>query len=202
MAADIDIINAGLSKLGEQAILAVTDPSPPGRLANRTYADIRDALLREFPWNFATKRASLAADPVAPEWGFTTKYNLPGDCLRLVEINNLGDDDWRNEGRTIVTNKEAPLEIIYVGSAAVDVMDATFREALAARLAMEWAEPLSQTSSVVAAMSTLYRNKLRVARVADGQEDSTREVVAASFIESRFHGSGIRTPPPGSGTPL
>ena len=186
MAADIDIINAALSKLGEQAILAVTDASAPGRLANRTYADIRDALLREFPWNFATKRASLAADPVAPTWGFARKFNLPSDCLRVVELNNDADEDWRNEGRTIVTDITAPLQIIYIGSAQVDAMDSTFREALAARLAMEWAEPLSQTSSVVSAMSALYKNKLRVARVADGQEDSTREVTAPSFINARF----------------
>jgi len=186
MAADIDIINAALSKLGEQAILAVTDASAPGRLANRTYADIRDALLREFPWNFATKRASLAADPVAPTWGFARKFNLPSDCLRVVELNNDADEDWRNEGRTIVTDITAPLQIIYIGSAQVDAMDSTFREALAARLAMEWAEPLSQTSSVVSAMSALYKNKLRVARVADGHEDSTREVSAPSFINARF----------------
>ena len=186
MAADIDIINAALSKLGEQTLLAVTDPSPPGRLANRTYADIRDALLREFPWNFATKRASLAADPVAPTWGFERKFNLPSDCLRVVELNNDADEDWRNEGRTIVTDITAPLQIIYIGSAQVDAMDSTFREALAARLAMEWAEPLSQTSSVVSAMSALYKNKLRVARVADGHEDSTREVSAPSFINARF----------------
>ena len=64
MASDIGIINGALSKLGEVPILAVTDNTEPGRLANRTYNDIRDALLREFPWNFAIKRASLAADLV------------------------------------------------------------------------------------------------------------------------------------------
>ena len=189
MAADIDVINAALSKLGEQALLAITDVSPAGRLANRTYADLRDALLREFPWNFAIKRASLAADAEAPEWGYAFKYNLPGGCLRLIELNNCGDEDWRNEGRTIVTDMTAPLQIRYVKNVSVDEMDATFREALASRLAMEWAEPLTQATTVVNSMATLYRNKLQVARVADGQEDRTRTIDAPDFIDARWRRS-------------
>ncbi len=186
MAADIDVINAALSKLGEQNLLAVTDQSVAGRLANRTYGDIRDALLRQYPWNFATKRASLSADAEAPAWGFTRKFNLPAGCLRLVSINNAANEDWRHEGRTIVTDMTAPLEIIYIGAIQVDEMDATFREALAARLALEWAEPITQTSSVVAAMEALYRQKLQIARSSDGQEDRTRVIDSGSFINARW----------------
>ncbi len=186
MAADIDIINAALSKLGEQALLARSDQSPPGRLANRTYDDIRDALLRESPWNFATKRASLAADAVAPVWGFARQYTLPANTLRLISINNDADEDWRLEAGKVVTDMTAPLEIIYIQLVSEGDMDPTFREALAARLAMEWAEPLSQTTSVANSMATLYKNKLQVARVADGQEDRQRVIDAPDFISARF----------------
>ncbi len=186
MAASIDIINAALSKLGEQALTSVTDQSPAGRLANRTYEDIRDALLREFPWNFATKRASLAADPVAPVWEFSFSYNLPSDSLRLVRINNEFDANWRNEGGAILTDLEAPLEIVYVALVLEGEMDATFREALAARLALEWAEALTQTSTVANSMAALYRNKLQVARTADGQTDRLRVIVSDDFIQARF----------------
>lgn len=186
MASDIDVINSALSKLGEQPILAVGEASPAGRISGRTYDDIRDALLREFPWNFATKRASLAANVVAPVWGFARKFVLPADNLRLIEINNSGDQEWRNESGTIVTDMTAPLEIRYVARVPVDSMDSTFREALAARLAMEWAEPLAQTSTVVNSMAAFYRNKLQVARVADGQEDRLQIIDAPDFIDSRF----------------
>ena len=186
MASDIDVINGALSKLGEQAILAKTDPSVPGRLANRTYNDIRDALLREFPWNFATRRASLAAEVDAPLWGFARSFVFPSDLLRLISINNTADEDWRNEGGKIVTDMTAPLEIRYVALVDVDSMDSTFREALASRLAMEWAEPLAQTTSVVNSMAAFYRNKLQVARVADGQEDRTQVMEVNDFIDARF----------------
>jgi len=186
MADEVTVANAALSKLGEQPLLALSDPSPPGRLANRTYGDIRDALLREYPWSFATKRAELAAETTAPLWGFARSFVLPNDCLRLIEINNSSDQDWRNEGGKIVTDMTAPLQIRYVALVSVDSMDSTFREALAARLAMEWAEPLTQTTSVANAMATLYRNKLQVARVADGQEDREKVIDAPGFIDARW----------------
>ena len=186
MAADIDVINGALARLGEQTILSLADPSPPGRLASRTYNDIRDALFREFPWNFATKRASLAADVAVPEWGFARAFTLPTDSLRLIEVNNSSDQEWRNEGGTIVTDMTAPLEIRYIALVSVDSMDSTFREALSARLAMEWAEPLAQTSTVVSQMSAFYKNKLQVARAADGQEDRLRVIDSPSFVDARF----------------
>jgi hypothetical protein len=186
MAADIDVINSALSKIGEEAILAVTDPSPAARIANRTYGDIRDALIREFPWNFATKRASLAAEVATPVWGAVRQFVLPSDLLRLLEINNTEDQDWRLESGRVVTDMTAPLEIKYVAAVAVDAMDATFREALAARLALEWAESLTQTTSVVNAMASLYSNKLQVARAADGQEDRVRVLDYPDFTDARF----------------
>ena len=186
LAADIDIINAALSKLGEQALLSVADQSVPGRLANRTYKDIKEALLREYPWNFATKRIALTADAAAPVWGFDFAYNLPQDLLRLIQLDNDDDADWRNESGQIVTDKTSPINIRYVASVLEGEMDATFREALAARLAMEWAEPLSQTSTVGQQMATMYRNKLQVARVADGQEDRIKIIDAPDFIDARF----------------
>ena len=186
MAADIDIINAALSKLGEQPLASVADQSPPGRLANRTYVDIKQALLREFPWNFAIKRVALAVDAAAPVWGFDFAYNLPGDLLRLISLDNSSDYDWRNEGGQIVTDITTPLKIKYVADVLEGKMDATFREALAARLAMEWAEPLSQTSTVVQQMTSLYRNKLQVARIADGQEDRLTVIDAPDFIDARW----------------
>ncbi len=186
MAADIDIINAALSKLGEQPILAISDPSPAARLADRTYADIRDALFEEYAWNFATKRASLSAEQAAPIWGFARAFNLPSDLLRLIELNNVTDEEWRHEGNQIVTDKASPLEIKYVGLVVVDLMTPTFKEALASRLAMEWAEPLAQTTTVVNSMALFYRNKLQVARIADGQTDRRKVIDSSDFIVARF----------------
>lgn len=185
-ASDITVINTALRKLGEQPLTARTDPSPPGRIANATYDEIRDSLLREAAWNFATKRTRLAADATAPDWGYDNQYTLPSDFLRLMEIYNTSDIEWRLEGNKILTNLDAPLKIIYIASVAENEMDVAFREALSARCAMEWAEALSQTSTVGDQMAAIYRNKLQIAKTADGQEDRQRTIDAPDFILSRF----------------
>lgn len=186
MPADIDIINAALNKLGEQVLTSVADVSVAGRLATATYSIYRDALLREHDWNFATKRASLTALAETPVWEFDFQYNLPGDCLRLIEIENPSQCKYRNEGRKILTDLTSPLKIKYVGSVEVGEMDATFFEALAQRLAMEWAEPISQTNSKTEMMTVLYQRKLQVAKVADGQTDQNQTMVTDDFVQARW----------------
>ncbi|MGB0972212.1 MAG: hypothetical protein ACPGVG_14825 [Mycobacterium sp.] len=186
MASDIDIINAGLRKLGEQPIVTRTDQSPQARLAHGTYDEIRDALLRGTPWNFATKRESLSADSAAPSWGYERQFTLPSDCLRLVDVNNASDAEWRLESGKVLTDLGAPLQIVYVARVSENEMDVAFREALAAKCALEWAEALSQTSTVAQQMGSVFGLAIQHAKTADGQEDRQRKIEQNSFVTSRF----------------
>lgn len=187
MASDVEVANAALAKLGEPGLLSFADDSVAGRLASRTFADIRDTLLREYPWNFATKRASLAAEVATPLWGFARQYPVPPDFLRLLEMENPNKWDYNIEGGKILTDLTPPLNIRYIRRVeAVDEMDLNFREALAARLAAEWAESLTQTTTVTEQMNALYTQKLRIARAADGQEDDHRALETTSFIDARW----------------
>ena len=191
MASDVEIANAALSKLGEPGLLAFSDDSVAGRLATRTFADLRDALLREHPWNFASKRATLAAEVTAPDWGFARAYPVPADYLRLIELDNPSRFPYRIESGRILSDLTSPIRIRYVKRVtSADEMDVLFRDALASRLAMEWAEPLSQTTSLTQEMAQLYQQKLRIARVADGQEDTHRRLVSSSFVDARGFGRG------------
>lgn len=188
MASDVGIVNAALAKLGEQAILAFSDPSEAGRLATRTFADLRDALLREAPWNFASKRAELAAEATPPVWGFALAYPLPSDYLRLIDINNPGRFPFRIEQGRILTDLASPIQIRYVFRVTdADAMDPAFRDALSARLAMEWAESITGTTTMVQQLAQVYRRALAVAMAIDGQEDDQRQLdPEPSFITSRF----------------
>lgn len=186
MASDVDIANAALSKLGEPGLLSFADDSVAGRLANRTFTDIRDALLREYPWNFASKRAEIAASGTGPLWGFARAFPVPTDFLRLLEIHNPNRFPYRLEQGHILTDLTAPLQIRYLKKVEdADEMDPLFRDAFAHRLAAEWAESITQTSSVTQEMQALYTRKLRVARAADGQEDDHQKLETCSFIDAR-----------------
>lgn len=187
MASDVQIANFGLRRLGANPILAFTDPTPEGVLVNDTYAEIRDTLLREHPWNFAIRRASLAASATAPVWGFDRAFAIPENFLRLLEVNGQRDYAVKAEsidgvGRVFVTDLDAPLEILYVARLTdPNLYDPTFRRALSLRCAQEWAEPLTATTSVLQAVAQEAAQALRIALGTDGQE-GTSDVFAPNFF--------------------
>lgn len=192
MATDITIVNAALIRLGETTITALSDDIKPARLANAIYADVRDAVTRAHPWNFALMRAALTANASAPTWGYANAYDLPGDpdhCLRVLTVE--GEDEqagrWTVEGRQIVSDLSSPIRILYLRRvSAPDDTDPLFREALSARLARELAEPLGKSTSLQKAMAELYEAKLREARSADGQEGTPEILTADTWLTARL----------------
>lgn len=184
MASDVGICNKALLALGARTLLSLSDDSTEGRLANRTYPDIRDDFLQAHPWNFAIKRASLAASATAPAWEFTNAYPVPIDSLRILEIETLSDHEWRVEntadGTVIVTDHDAPINIRYIARITnADLMPPSFREALSSVLAAEWAQALTGDADKVQLMDLRRIRKVAEARALDGQEQSTHEAFEA-----------------------
>ena len=112
MASIVDICNGALNQLGATTILSLTEDSKNARLCNSRYTQVRDALFRSHPWNCLQKRIELAADSVAPAWGFSYQYTLPADCLRLLVILDY-DSNYKVEGRKVLSNTSS-MKILYV----------------------------------------------------------------------------------------
>ena len=193
MASDVSIVNRALHKLGVSRIVAFTDTTKQGLLANETYTEYRDTMLRAHPWNFAIERAALTADSTAPEWGFDAKYPFPEGatpCLRVLEVE--GEDEnsgrWTIEGRFVLTSLTTPLNIRYIKRITdANSMDAVFREALSSRLAMEWATTLTHNPQIQNDMTQLYNSlKMPEARSIDGQEEIAVQMESCEWIEARF----------------
>ena len=103
MASVVDICNVALNQLGATTILSLTEDSKNARLCNQRFTQVRDAVFRSHPWNCLQKRQELAADTIAPAWGFKFAYTLPADCLRLLRILDY-DSNYKVEGRKILSN--------------------------------------------------------------------------------------------------
>ena len=56
---DYDLVNLALVRLGANRITSLSDGSKNANEANAIYALIRDDLLREHPWSFATRYENL-----------------------------------------------------------------------------------------------------------------------------------------------
>lgn len=98
----VEICNMALSWLHQEFVSDIDSPTTKTeKVCKLFYDQIRRATLRKHTWNFAKKRALLAALADAPAYGFNTKYLLPVDYIRLVGI---GEDE--NEYHYEVENGE------------------------------------------------------------------------------------------------
>jgi hypothetical protein len=193
MASIVDICNGALNQLGATTILSLTEDSKNARLCNSRYAQVRDALFRSHPWNCLQKRIELAADSVAPAWGFSYQYTLPADCLRLLVILDY-DSNYKVEGRKVLSNTSS-MKILYVARVTdPNEYDELLRETLSAALGADIAYGVTSSSPVTQNMYTLFQNKLRDARFVDSTEGQNvspdlgmSDVLdAGTFINSRF----------------
>lgn len=192
MASNVQIANQALRRLGANAILSFADPTAEGILVNDTFFEIRDDLLRDHPWNFASTRTSLAASATAPEWGFKRAFPTPEGFLRLLEVNDQSTYEVKVEhiegiGTVFVTDLDAPLEILYLSKVDdPELYDPKFRKALALRCAVEWAEPLTATNSVLESVSVEFERALQAAKSADGQEGTPDQLAPNTWIRARL----------------
>lgn len=161
MASSVDIANSALTKLGEVRIMALTDNVKAAREINAVFELRRNAMLRAYNWNFAMTRTQLSALSDSPSWGYTYQYQLPSDCLRVVQVGEyynipglsdyIGGTDnepFKIEGSTIVTDFGAPLKIRYVRRVTNSgEFDALFCEALASDLAYTCCEAITQSNT-------------------------------------------------------
>lgn len=185
MASVTDIANRALQKLGAIKITSIDDDIKAAREAKRAFDIVRDAVFRDHPWNCLIARASLAALVDEPAWGFDYQYQLPSDCLRILDIDS--SLEWRVEGRKLLTDEAAPLYVRYLKQETDPAQyDAMLVEALASRLAMELAEPLTQSNTKIELASRAYEDALKAARRRDAQEGSARQTFESSWLNSRF----------------
>lgn len=199
MASQVEIANRALTKLGAARIISFADDNKQSRSVNSMFNVVRDAELRAHLWSFTIKRDSLPALTTTPAWGYEYEYQLPPDCLRLLEVDDIYPgpnlDDYRNantqeftiEGRKILTNKDAPLKIRYVSRVADTTQwDATFVEAFACRLAMEMCEDLTQSSSKKESVKDDYNTAIMMAIRANAIELPPQDLPDDSWVMSRL----------------
>ena len=185
MASEVDICNIGLTKLGEDTIISLTENSKAARLCNLVFADLRDAVLREHPWNFAIKRVELALLTTTPSFEFDFEHQLPSDNLRVIKI----DDDLishRIEGNKLLSNNDV-VKIEYISRIEdTTLFDSLFTETFATRIAAELSFNLSDNNALTQLMEQKYRDRVKQARSMDGQEGTPRNIEADLWLNVRL----------------
>jgi hypothetical protein len=185
MPSDVQICSNALTKLGANPIASFDDGEDRSDLCRDYYPNVRDAVLRAYPWNCAIRRMALALDAETPVYGYSYRFALPTVpyCLRVLEVED--DIEHRIEGRYLLTD-EGSVNIKFIARITdPGLFDSLLVEAIECRLAAELAYPITGSPTLIQAMWALYEAKLREARTMDGMEGTADYYSSNALIEVR-----------------
>lgn len=178
---------------------------------NIAYMPVLFSELRKNYWNFAIRRAQLAADAVGPSFGKSNYFTLPPDFLDLAPPDQVfgiqgggtiaGNQvlagtpimtgspvlDWQIEGNKVATNQNPPLNIRYVTNNVTESQfDPCFDEAFSCALALWTCEDITQSNTKLQNIMTMYDNAIEIAKKRNAFEGRPIQPPTDTFIIARF----------------
>ena len=210
MATQVDICNWGLALIGANPITSFADGSVEANLCQSLYPILQDDVLSARAWTFATTKtlwtSGVPPNPLPPTAGWA--YLMPSDCLRIIRIFNPLPMAYGFQDNTSVP--EAPdnqvssvgFEVLerwaytqFVGPTAwvkwiqriTDPMQYSpgFISALAQRIAMELAMPITNNPEIYQSMMKLYAAKIQDASSTEGQQGTAVRIRARTLASKR-----------------
>lgn len=172
MASPVEICNLALVPLGVDRISSLTENSEIAKKCSALYSFLRDEEMSNHAWAFATKRIELADTGLTPEFEFSYTYQIPTDCLRILNLDTFSYS-YRIEGDKLLTDYSAPyIRYIY------RVEDSTlfsqqFISLLVSRLKYELALTLTGSKTVLQNLYAVYERQRTLAKAIDSQSSGT-----------------------------
>lgn len=186
----LDIYNIALSLLSVNPLISEGDTSAEGNMCNLLWPSVRDSVLSDRMWSFATMRVALNSDPVASSPGNYSRFALPNDFIRIDRVTeDEGMDlpvEFLVEGQWILAEG---LDVAYVKYLA-QITDTTlysqqFVQAVSTRLASEMAIPFVESRTLQEQLFRLYQYKLESASASDSQQGMNRTIVSNTLTSFR-----------------
>lgn len=141
---DDQIINQGLAIISATRVSKIAEPRTTiEHFVAERYQQWRESELTKRRWVFATEDDyQLTQVAVIDNTSHPYKYGMPVNCLRPIRNKYT---EWKQRGRFIFSALSS-LKISYVRNAANDELDPLFIDVLAARVAVECAEFVTQST--------------------------------------------------------
>lgn len=194
---EVSICNQALGWCGANPITTFQDGANPdepnakeANLCLQNYDALRDAVLEEDIWTFATKRDQLPALSEVP-LGWGVAYQLPSDCLRVdrafksADMRDQDEVPYLVEDRKILLNRDVCFVRYVFRQEDVTRFSPNFTQALAYRIATELSIPLTKSKTLQQQFFGLYRDKLEKAMITDGTQNPNRETHVGWMTKSR-----------------
>ncbi len=183
----VEICNMALDYLGTGNITSLDEQfSDNAKLCKRWYDVTRKSLLKDLNASFAIKRITVAALTATPVYGRSYQFQLPYDCIKLLNIDSpLDVQDYQIEGNKILYDSNEALNIRYVYNCDdVSLYDDEFKECLALHIAANICKKVTQDKDLIP-----YLNKLKKEKYADTAYKYSKDNPVKKTSYSRFEAS-------------
>ncbi len=162
----VAICNQALGHINRNAIASLDERTQEAIICNRLYNSLREVVLGDFPWGFATKYAELAQldGSVYGNWSYC--YAVPTDCLVIRRIHNPAGEYPQIEystavsadltKKTILTNQPGAVLVYTANVVDPNVFDSAFSDALTWRLTADIALPLKADPALQQSAFKMY----------------------------------------------
>ena len=185
MATTLEIANQALIRVGSEAIGSLLDTNERAIAVSTSINFIRVEVLRAHSWNCVTTRAQLSKNVTDPLWGFDSAYDLPADCLRVIDVDT--DLQWRVEGRQILIDGDADIDVLYLKDETDPTQyDSMLTAAFVVRLAVEICERITDSRTKREFLWQEYQLLLDDAKARDGEEQSPVEFEEDDWVTVRY----------------
>jgi hypothetical protein len=186
----VTIANSAAMTVGTSArLLDPGDDTVLGRAVASVWDIERKAALRDGAWNFAMKRAELAALVQTPVHEYPYKFQVPADCLRLIELYNLPRAAWQLESKQILSKELGPLRIRYLADIKEPALfDPQFAHCFALRIACAIGNRIAGSTFKEELNWNKYRQALAEAKRTDAMENPPIDFYESEWVQARWAG--------------
>lgn len=205
-----DIIAKAMILIGDAGRLTSIDaPGPKAANLRSLWTIALPVALATYPWNFATRRCWLNADPERPAFGYSHRFRKPADCVRWLPP-ALGEEHYfegeeeesyilanpcRRWIHDINANEGLRLPFRYTALITdVAAWSPLFDEVIAYTLAMEHCQSVAQLRGLTGDLRAGREEVIAGARRADGLSTGRRQrsrlPATSRWASARFRSNG------------
>lgn len=188
MALDLSLINAALTRGGNNPITTLNDGTPGGNIAGQNYDLIVKTALTSYPWRWATKTATLVAITGDPDPPWLKAYQLPGDVLFLRVVTVLGYPiDYEQQFNKLLCDYDTSVAVIakYTWNVPESYWPADFGEAITQALEALFLRGVGERYDEAEARSKDAARTLQAAKTADSKKASPRDPFVSGTLAAR-----------------
>lgn len=178
---EISIVSNALILIGAEPITSYEDSGDPGIVGKSLFHGAYHELLQSYDWDFARKVVSLSRLAGETLSGYSAKYQLPSDMLRMIDADSASYDILGSELHT----NASTVQIEYVADVNVESAPIYFTNALEYTLAAKLAVPLTGDLNKSDYYSKIAISAQRKARHNDARQTPNLAIQSKPFLEAR-----------------